>query len=123
MFTSKLISTAALAGLAASGLWVPPTFAQEYPQQPSSSIAPQQPARPPVTVKCPNGHNYRLTTGSDGGVCKIYVDRGKVTGGFCTDGTNSALQTCSTGCKEMTGSGACDKQDPNAPNDETSGGA
>jgi hypothetical protein len=132
MFSSKLISTAALSGLATLGLWVPPTLAQDYPRQPSISttpqlpstrLAPQQPARPPIKVECPDGHHYRLTTGSDGGVCKIYVDRGKVTGGFCTDGTNSALQTCSTGCKEITGSGACEKQDPNAADDVTSGGA
>ena len=101
------------------GLIAAPTLAQEYPRRPSTSVAPQQPARPPVTVKCPTGRSYRLSTGSDGGVCKIYVERGKVTGGFCTDGSNSVLQTCSTGCKEMTGSGACAEIDPTATDDAT----
>lgn len=112
MFSNKPATTAALSVLAMYCLPVPPSLAQEFPVQPSHTVAPQQPARPPVTIKCPNGHNYRLTTGNNGGVCKVYLDHGKVIGGFCTDGTNSALQTCSTGCKETTGSGACEKQDP-----------
>jgi hypothetical protein len=119
MFSKKRISTAATSGFAALSLWVLPSAAQEIPSPRAETLAPQAAARPPVTVKCPSGHSYRLTTGSDGGVCKIYVDHGKVTGGFCTDGTNSALQTCATGCKEITGSGACDKHDPTAPNDAT----
>jgi hypothetical protein len=72
-----------------------------------------------MTIKCLGGYSYRLTTGTNGGVCKLYVDRGRVTGGFCTDGTNSALQTCATGCKEMTGAGLCEKQDPAAPGNST----
>jgi hypothetical protein len=75
-----------------------------------------------VTIKCPNGYHYKLTTGSDLGVCKVYLERGRVSGGFCTDGTNTALQTCATGCKEVAGSGACEKQDPSTADDTTSGG-
>jgi hypothetical protein len=65
-------------------------------------------------VKCRNGNSYKLATGSDAGVCKIYVENGGVTGGLCTDGTNSALQTCATGCGQVMGSGTCEKQEPSA---------
>ena len=58
-----------------------------------------------------NKVSYKLTTGSSEGLCKLFVDLGRVTGAFCTDGTNSALQACSTGCKETTGSGSCTRQD------------
>jgi hypothetical protein len=128
VFPHKTLSITVIAGLASFGLWALPSLAQEIPGPPPENsapqIAPQEPARPPVTVECPNGHEYRLTTGSDRGVCKMYFERGRVIGSFCTDGANSALQTCSTGCKEITGSGACEKQDPSAPNDAppTTGG-
>ena len=75
-----------------------------------------------MTVKCSDGRGYRLSTGADAGVCKLYVDRGKVIGGFCTDGTNSVLQSCSTGCKEITGSGTCETIHPSAINNENSHG-
>jgi hypothetical protein len=129
MYTSNLASAVVLAGFASSSLWTSPSSAQELPRQPTTTIqpttpiAPPSPVRPPVTIKCANGYHYKLTTGSDLGVCKVYVDRGRVSGGFCTDGTNSALQTCSTGCKEVAGSGACEKQDPSTADDTTSGGA
>jgi len=54
-------------------------------------------------------------------MCKAYVDLGRVIGGICTDGSNSALQSCSTGCREITGSGSCEKLDPSTPDDATSG--
>ena len=122
MSSSKLALAVTLSGLALFGLSVPLSFAQELPRQPSTTFAPQQPQRSPVTINCPNGDHYRLTTGSIEGLCKVYLDRGRVIGGLCTDGNNSALQSCSTGCKEMTGSGACEKQDPSAADDATSGG-
>lgn len=122
MSSSKLALAVTLAGLALFGLSVQSPFAQELPRQPSKTIAPQQPVRPPLAITCPNGDHYKLTTGTTEGLCKVYVERGRVIGGLCTDGTNSALQSCSTGCKEITGSGSCEKQDPSAAADVTSGG-
>ena len=75
-----------------------------------------------MTVKCANGDHYKLTTGSNDGACKVYVDHGRILGGYCTDGSNSASQTCSTGCKEVTGSGICEKQNPAAPDQSPSQG-
>lgn len=122
MSSSKLALAVTLSGLALLGLSVLPSFAQEPPRQPSTKVAPQQPVRSPLAISCPNGDHYKLTTGTTEGLCKIYVERGRVIGGLCTDGTNSALQSCSTGCKEITGSGGCEKQDPSAADDATSGG-
>jgi hypothetical protein len=68
--------------------------------------------RPPVTIKCPGGNHYRLSTGSSAGACKLYQERGRILGGLCTDGANSARQTCASGCLEITGAGVCDKDDP-----------
>jgi hypothetical protein len=73
--------------------------------------------RPPLRIQCPGGDQYRLTTGNADGVCKVYFDRGQIVGGYCTDGSNSASQTCSTGCQQTTGTGACERLDPNAPAD------
>ncbi|HEU4517123.1 MAG TPA: hypothetical protein VFR77_07450 [Steroidobacteraceae bacterium] len=127
------ISNAASSGLLSLSL-ASASLAQEVPPPPSPTppiAAPAAPAapvssqslvRPPVTVKCANGDHYKLTTGSNDGACKVYVDRGRILGGFCTDGSNSASQTCSTGCKEVTGSGACEKQDPSAPDGAPPGG-
>ena len=75
-----------------------------------------------MTVKCANGDHYKLTTGSNDGACKIYIDHGRILGGYCTDGSNSASQTCSTGCKEVTGSGVCEKQNPATPDQTPSQG-
>lgn len=109
-----------------------PSFAQELARQPPTVVAPQPSIKSPatprlpsttidpetnyryVTVACRNGDRYKLTTGSTEGACKILVESGSVKGAFCTDGTNSALQSCSTGCKEITGSGACARQDGSA---------
>jgi hypothetical protein len=114
MSSSKLASAVTLSSLALSGLSALPSFAQQLPRQPSTTVAPQQPVRSPVAINCPSGDHYKLTTGSIEGLCKVYVERGRVIGGFCTDGNNSALQSCSTGCKEITGSGGCEKLDPSA---------
>lgn len=139
MFPNKLVSAVAIAGAAAFIVSVLPSFAQETPQQPSSRVVPQSPVkrpaapvRPPtridpetnsrsVTVKCRNGVSYKLTTGSNEGACKLVVDDGEISGAFCTDGTNSAMQTCATGCKESTGSGGCARQDRSAGDDADSG--
>jgi len=83
------------------------------PRQPAARVAPET-IGSTVAVKCGNGTSYKLATGSNAGVCKIYVENGGVTGGLCTDGTNSALQTCATGCGQVMGSGTCEKQEPNS---------
>jgi hypothetical protein len=78
-----------VSGLASLGPSLP-SIAQ-LPPTPSSAaasspVSPSSAVRPPVTIKCPNGRQYRLTTGSGVGACKVYVDHGRVIGGFCTDG-------------------------------------
>ncbi len=139
MLSTKLALAVTLSGFASFALLVPPSIAQELPRQPSTTVEPQQPStttapqqpsttaaprqpsttdapqqhvRSPVTIKCPNGDHYQLTTGSNEGLCKVYVNLGSVIGGLCTDGSNSALQSCSTGCKDTAGSGGCEKLDP-----------
>jgi len=87
------------------------------PRQPATRVVPET-IGSTVAVKCGNGNSYKLATGSDTGVCKVYVENGGVTGGLCTDGTNSALQTCATGCGQVMGSGTCEKQEPNATEPE-----
>jgi hypothetical protein len=104
-----------LSGIAHYALPVPPAFAQQPPQPPAASVNPDEPLRSPATITCPNGNRYQLTTESREGQCKIYRDLGTVIGGLCTDGANSALQSCAEGCKETRGSGACRKLDPSAP--------
>ena len=116
------VAAVGVAGLAWSRLALL-SFAQDLPPAPppepgaptAAPVSPQTLVRPPITVKCANGDHYKLTTGSNDGACKIYVDHGRILGGYCTDGSNSASQTCSTGCKEVTGSGVCEKQNPAAP--------
>ncbi len=109
MVSLKSVTVAVLPYLAMAAS---PVLAQELPTKPPDDIAPNDPARPPITIRCPNGHNFRLATGSELGACKVYAERGRVIGGFCTDGSNSARQTCATGCKEVTGSGSCEAVDP-----------
>jgi hypothetical protein len=114
-----------VSGLASLGLSLPSVA--QLPPTPSSAaasppVAPSSVVRPPITIKCPNGRQYRLTTGSGGGACKVYVDHGRVIGGFCTDGGNAARQTCSTGCLEITGSGGCEQHNPDAAGDDSSPG-
>jgi hypothetical protein len=114
-----------VSGLASLGPSLP-SIAQ-LPPTPSSAaasspVSPSSAVRPPVTIKCPNGRQYRLTTGSGVGACKVYVDHGRVIGGFCTDGA-MARQACSTGCLEITGSGTCEQHNPDAAgNDSWRGG-
>ena len=122
MFSSKLALAVTLSCLASLCLAALPSFAQGIPRQPPTTVVQQPPVRPPITIKCPNGDRYKLTTGTVEGMCKAYVDLGSVIGGICTDGSNSALQSCSTGCREITGSGSCEKLDPSAPDDATKGG-
>jgi hypothetical protein len=128
MTTSKLVWAVALAGLTLLGSSLLPSLAQELPRQPSIPVKPQSPVKSPVTPRLPTttidpetnyrsiavtcgAVSYKLTTGSSEGACKVFVEQGRVTGAMCTDGTNSALQTCSTGCQETTGSGRCVRQD------------
>jgi hypothetical protein len=120
--SSKPVRAFTLVGLASIGLAVLSAFAQQLPRQPSPTILPQQPLRSPATIKCPNGDRYKLATGSIEGQCKVYLNLGTVVGGLCTDGSNSALQSCTSGCGEMTGSGSCEKLDPNSADDAASGG-
>ncbi len=129
MFVNKLVWAAVLSGLASISSSVLPSLAQELPPQPSTPVRPQSPVKSPTTprlptttidpetnyrsiaITCDKKVSYKLTTGSSEGACKLFVEQGKVTGAFCTDGTNSALQACSTGCGETTGSGGCTRQD------------
>ena len=120
MFANKQIWAVVLSSLASISVSVPPSFAQEVPQSPiKSPIAPKLPTTTidpetnyrSIAITCHNRVSYKLTTGSSEGLCKLFVDLGKVTGAFCTDGANSALQACSTGCEETTGSGGCTRQD------------
>jgi hypothetical protein len=117
--SSKPALALTLAGLASLGLPAPPSFAQQIPRQPPTTVAPQQPLRSPATIKCPNGDRYKLSTGTTEGLCKVYVDLGTIRGGLCTDGTNSALQSCTSGCGELRGTGSCEKLDPSAADNAT----
>jgi hypothetical protein len=110
-----------LAGLASLGLPALPSFAQQLPPQPPTTVVPQQPLRSPATIKCPNGDRYKLSTGTIEGQCKVYVDLGTIKGGLCTDGTNSALQSCTSGCGELRGTGACEKLAPTSADVAPSG--
>jgi hypothetical protein len=126
MSSSKVALAVSLSCLVSLCLSASPSFAQGIPRQPPATVAPQQTVqqtvRSPITIKCPSGDRYKLTTGTIEGMCKAYVDVGKVIGGICTDGTNSALQSCSTGCGEITGSGGCEKLDPSAVIEPIPGG-
>jgi hypothetical protein len=126
---NKRVWAAVLSSLVAIGSSVAPSLAQEPPHQPTTPLRTQSPVKSPtaptlptttidpetnyrsIAITCGNKVSYKLTTGSSEGACKVFVDQGKVTGAFCTDGTNSALQACSTGCEETTGSGGCTRQD------------
>ena len=119
MFANKQIWAVVLSSLASISVSVPPSFAQEVPQSPiKSPIAPKLPTTTidpetnyrSIAITCHNRVSYKLTTGSSEGACKLFVEQGRVTGAFCTDGANSALQSCSTGCMETTGSGGCARQ-------------
>ena len=135
MKSSKQILTAVFAGLALFVMPMAGALAQDLPSRPPAATvrpkttitAPVTPRKPStasipelgnasVAVKCHNGDSYKLATGSNQGACKLYVENGGVKGGFCTDGENSALQTCATGCKQTMGSGICEKQDPSVSN-------
>ena len=128
-FVNKLVWAAVLSSIASIGSSVPPSLAQELPSQPATPVRPLSPVKLPtnpkfptttidpetnyrsIAITCGNKVSYKLTTGSSEGACKLFVDHGKVTGAFCTDGANSALQACSIGCQETTGSGGCTRQD------------
>jgi hypothetical protein len=129
MISDKLKLTAAVVALALPSLPMP-GFAQTPPSEPAQ-VEPTPPATPPVSpgnpsvmspgetgstanVKCRNGYNFQVTTGSNQGMCKVYVERGVAVGAYCTDGSNSARQTCASGCKDVTGSGRCTMRDPTA---------
>jgi hypothetical protein len=131
MVSDKLYLTVAVVAVASPSLSMP-AFAQTPPSQPAQTeptppvTPPVSPERPPATapgaigstanVKCRNGFHFQVSTGSNQGVCKVYVERGVVVGAYCTDGSNSALQTCSSGCKDVTGSGQCTMRDPTGIN-------
>ena len=134
MWRGHRCSILLLAGIACSGILAisvaqeapppaPPSAVVRPPATTSPRMSPRQSPRrvapatvvgSTVVVKCGSGNSYKLATGSNAGVCKVYVENGGVTGGICTDGTNSALQTCATGCGQVMGSGTCEKQEPNA---------
>ena len=129
MFVNKRVWAAVLTCLATFSASVLPSRAQEPPSQPATPVRPLPPIKSPtapilptttidpvtnyrsIAITCGNKVSYKLTTGSSEGACKLFVDHGKVTGAFCTDGANSALQACSIGCQETTGSGGCTRQD------------
>ena len=66
-----------------------------------------------MTLTCPGGGSYELTTGSGHGRCEASVDGDRMTGATCDDGDgNLARATCTInagrgGCLSISGTGAC----------------
>jgi hypothetical protein len=70
-----------------------------------------QPAQPQasITISCPDGKKFYLTTGTSGGTCTVLNDpnNGAVLGGECGGGGNYSQTACNGGCQQTSGSGGC----------------